>query len=55
MRLPLVNRKDVWKAVQYTREREGQNIPTLDQLRNTVVIIEENEELLRLTRSPILL
>jgi hypothetical protein len=39
--------KDKWKAVRYTRERDGRNIPTLEGPGGKAVITEENEELLR--------
>jgi hypothetical protein len=45
--------KDKWKAVWYTRERDGRNIPTLEGPCGKAVTTEEKEEVLRESGFPI--
>jgi hypothetical protein len=45
--MQIADEKDKWKAVQYTRKRDGRNIPTLEGPGGNAVTTEEKEEVLR--------
>jgi hypothetical protein len=44
--------EDKWKAVRYTRERDGRNIPTREGPGEKAVTTEQKEELLRTSGFP---